>query len=294
MRFTDILHEYNIDSRQGGQHHHVTEGWIGIDCPHCSRDSKRFRMGYNVATGRLHCWVCGPQNLVNTLHEITGESYSKLKELTGSLERVQLLPARHTGKLKLPEGIQPLGKAHRRYLESRGFDPDELAELWGVQAISLAAKLSWRLWIPVHQRGVLVSWTTRSIANASAGMPLGRYISAPKGDSAVPLKSLLYGEDFVMYGVIVCEGPVDVWKIGYGAAATLGVGYSHEQLVRIGRYPVRCVCFDAEGKAQARARKLCNNLSVYPGKTINIVLESGKDPGEANKQELRELRRLIS
>lgn len=292
MKFTELLSEYRIDYTY--QHHHVTEGWIGIDCPHCSRDSKRYLMGYNVASGALNCWQCSNHNLFQTLVELTGESFGKVKQLIGSLERVY--STRHhkpTGKLKLPKGLGPLGQAHIDYLTRRGLDPDEIVELWGIQATSLAPKLPWRIWIPITLRGQLISWTTRSIAFPASKSPLPRYICAKASESTVSIRNVLYGADFVRHAVCVVEGPISAWSIGYGAVATLGVGYSHEQLRLISQYPTRYICMDAEPKAQLKARKLCSDLSVFPGKTVNIVLESGKDANEANRKEIKELRRML-
>jgi hypothetical protein len=294
VRFTDLLSEYNIAYVSYGQHHHVTEGWVGLDCPYCSRDSHRYRLGYNLNSGTLYCWVCGKQNLYHTLLELTQEQPSKIIELLGSLDRV-FTQEQHkpTGKLKLPSNLIPLGKAHRNYLIERGLDPDEIVELWGVQGIALAARLSWRLFIPIQKQHKLVSWTSRSIAFAAAERGHPRYISAKASESSVSLRELLYGADFAMHACAVVEGPIDAWSIGYGSIATLGVGYSQEQARLISKYPIRYVVFDSEPKAQQRARKLCNDLSVFPGKTINLVLQTGKDPNEASKKEIQELRSML-
>jgi hypothetical protein len=294
MKFIDLLSEYQIDYTQ--THHHVTEGWIGVDCPFCSRNARKYRLGYNIATGRLYCWVCGSVNIFKVLQELTNESGSALQQLIGSLDRVSASRDYHrpVGKLKLPNGLQELGKSHRDYLTRRGFDPDEIVELWGVKAIGLAAKLSWRLWIPIYYKQQMASWTTRSIAFKATAIGTPRYISAKASESSVSLRNLLYGADFVRHAVAVCEGPLSAWAIGYGAIATLGVGYSQEQLHLISQYPNRYIVFDAEPQAQKRARKLCDDLSVFPGKTVNLVLETGKDTNEASKQEVQEIRRMLA
>lgn len=294
MKFTDLLTQYRIPYKEGGAHHHVREGWIGIDCPHCSRDSQRYRMGYNLHSTRLYCWVCGKQNLIDTLVQITNDSYWTIKDLVGTLERSFLPdPARVYGKVKIPQGVGKLLKPHRRYLRKRGFDADEIVDLWSVQGIGIAGRLSWRLFIPVIHQHKVVNWTTRSIAFPASETGPPRYISAQTNESALSLKAILYGEDYAHHTICVCEGPLDAWAIGYGAVATLGVGYTEKQLIRMSKYPTRFICFDSEPDAQKRARKLCSDLSIFPGNTYNLVPETGKDPASANKREIQEIRKLL-
>lgn len=293
MKFTDLLSLYKIPYKEGGEHHHVREGWIGIDCPYCSRNSQRYRMGYNLQSSRLYCWVCGKQPLGKTLMEITDESYPKLKSLIGELERSYVPDIKVYGKVKIPAGVGDLHRAHRDYLRKRGFDPDEIMDVWSIQGIGIAGRLAWRLFIPITFQRKIVSWTTRSIAFNASERGQGRYISARAEESAMSIKTLLYGEDNVNYAIAVCEGPTDAWALGIGAVATLGVGYTEAQLIRISKYPERYIVFDSEPDAQKRAHKLCSDLSVFPGSTHNIILETGKDPASASKKEIQEIRRLL-
>ena len=89
------------------------------------------------------------------------------------------------------------------------------------------------------------------------------------------------------------EGPFDVWKIGPGAVALMGVFYTQNQLLQIAKYPMRYICLDSEPAAQIVANKLCNDLMAFPGQTKNIILDSGKDPGNASEKELDELKSLL-
>ena len=72
--------------------------------------------------------------------------------------------------------------------------------------------------------------------------------------------------------------------------ATLGLGYTQAQVNRMVNYKTRVICFDNEKKAQKRASKLCNDLSVYPGETFNVKL-SGKDAASSPIKEIKEVRR---
>jgi len=91
----------------------------------------------------------------------------------------------------------------------------------------------------------------------------------------------------------VCEGAFDAWRIGPGAVATLGVGYSEAQVGRILRFPIRAICFDSEPQAQKRARKLRDELTGFKGETYVIELESAKDASEASEVEILQIRKEI-
>src|ERR1019366_8053371 len=112
-----------------------------------------------------------------------------------------------------------------------GYDPEQLVKVWGIQGIGLATKLMWRLFIPVHLNGEIVSWTTRGITDAEP-----RYLSAPAECEAIPKAELLYGYDFTRHAIAVNEGHLDVWAIGPGAVGTGGVAYSQEQALLMAKF----------------------------------------------------------
>lgn len=289
MKFKDILSDYNILTAPAG-HEHVREGWIQFDCPYCSKDAHRWRMGYSMERGLVNCWACGSHPLINTVMELTGLPYKKVKKLLDTIERVRFEEEyKPPGKLVMPPGVKALHSAHKKYLHNRGFDWKKIEYIWKVQGITISSRLSWRIWIPIHYRGEIVSWTTRTISNSKR---ITRYISASKDEEAIPHTELLYGEDFARHAIIVVEGVFDVWRIGQGAVATFGSGYSTRQLERIAKYPMRAICFDNELEAQKRARKLVNDLSVFPGDTYNITLDM-KDAAEESRENIQRLRKEI-
>ena len=244
-------------------------------------------MGFNLESKYVHCWACGSHGLVQTLSEILNISYGKCKELLDSIITERIEKQEHKGKLVLPSGIGKLRNAHRNYLEQRRFDPDTLQKIWNIKGIGQAGAYSWRIFIPITFEGKVVSWTTRSI---SRNPKVKRYITASKFQSSMPVKSILYGEEYVKHVIFINEGPTDVWNIGKGAVATLGTSYTQIQVNRMAQYPVRVICFDSEYMAQKRAKKLCDDISVFPGDTYNVVLDA-KDPGSASKKEINRLRK---
>lgn len=286
MNVTELLREYNIPNKSYGQHEHARIGWVQIDCPWCNvRD--HYRLGINLTHHYCNCWACGSHSLISVLTEITRKPAKTFQTVLGSLVRERGDPPER-GKLVVPGSVGPLLPQHRRYLKGRGFDPEKLKKLWGIQGIGIASRLSWRIFIPVIYHGEVVSWTTRSISN---DVNL-RYISAKPEEEKLRRSSLLFGEDYCRHSVIIVEGPLDAMKIGPGAVATMGLSYSRAQLLKMSKYSLRIVCLDSDREAQKRARKLCKTLEVFPGETLNVVLNS-KDPGEATKREIKKLRELL-
>jgi hypothetical protein len=134
----------------------------------------------------------------------------------------------------------------------------------------------------------MVSWTTRATGESNPR----RYISANADQSKFSIKDVLYGADYCKHTVIVFEGPVDVWKIGPGATALIGLQYSRAQLMQIARFPKRYICLDSTPDAQKVAMKLCTDLMMFSGKTYNIKLDA-KDAGEASDKEVEKLKALL-
>lgn len=283
----DVLQSHNIPFKLHGEHHHSGRGWVSVDCPKCSPRSGRFRLGFEVATGRANCWACGSTDSVVALSTIC---YLTLREAADILHRhirqVRQEPA-SLGRLILPQA-NVLLSPHKKYLLSRGFDPDEISTLWMVKGIGLHPRLGWRLLIPMCDRyGQVVSWTTRSIGCNNPR----RYISASQSEESVSHKDILYGAHLARHSIVIVEGPLDVWAIGPGAVATCGIAFTQRQLSEMIKYPIRVICFDAEASAQKRAGELCRHLSAFSGIVENVVLETGKDPADADRDEIVGLRR---
>lgn len=285
-----LLSEQNILFILGGEHRHVREGWIGVDCPWCGGSGK-YHLGVHLSTLRATCWRCGYHKLTEVLARLLRVSSSQARVITKDLPRtarIESEPIIARGRLETPSMLEDLSEPHLRYLRRRGFDPRSLIELWGLRGLGPFGRPYWRIWIPVRLDGKTVSWTTRSIGDG--GSP--RYIHAEPDQEAWPIKTLLYGWDHVRHSVIVCEGPTDVWRIGPGAVAVFGLNVSVEQMQRLAEVPKRIVCFDSEPVAQRASEKLCRELSIFPGETIRVALDSA-DPGEATEEEVERLRSLL-
>lgn len=291
MTQVELLREHGVQVAEAGDTPHVREGYVGVVCPFCGRGSSNFGLGHNLDRKFWTCWKCGPKKTLDVLTELTGLSPRDVLRKLGPRAACDNHPTTErpvrTGALKLPSGDRRLLPIHRKYLKGRGFDPDELSRLWGVGGIGLHRTLAWRVFVPIHLAGEVVSWTTRTVGERSDR----RYWSAAESEERVHHKHLLYGEDHCRHAVVVHEGPFDVWQTGYGAVCTFGTNYTKQQVLRLSRFPVRVVCFDSESKAQNQARKLCRELECFPGSTYRVELETGKDAASADPGEVESLRK---
>ncbi len=286
MEIRDILQQFNVQTAPEG-HHHRTSYFEQVDCPWCSPHSGRWRLGLAKNGRTAKCWTCGSHYILDTLVEITNQPKYVIKELlkgiTGVFEQKKL---KQRGKLVLPEGLGPLLPIHKKYLANRGFDWKQLEYVWGLQGIGINPVVGWRIFIPVIYKERTVSWTARALTDDLKT----RYWNAKHDQEEISQKEILFGIDLVQHAVIVCEGPFDAMRIGPGAVSTMGIAYTKSQLKQMVDFPIRVICFDTEPDAQKRAIDLCEKLNSFPGKTINVALDS-KDPGCASKKEIRELRK---
>lgn len=290
MTFADFAREQGLRLAPE-DHHHGRAGWRQLDCPFCGKNSQRFHMGYNLTFRYFNCWKCGSQRPLDVLVALLDVSFSKAHRLWGSIDGTAPITQKYIDaeekELVLPSGIDKLTKKHRRYLKGRGYDPEVISKLWAVQGIGLSSRLSWRLFIPIHLHHRMISWTTRAVTEYAKV----RYLSASEDEERLPHKRMLYGMDYTAKrGVVICEGPLDVWSVGPGAVATFGLSFTRSQLLQLSKFQTRVICFDSEKFAQKQAEHLADQLEIFPGNTIIATLDSG-DPGEASRREIRQLRK---
>ena len=288
MNIIELLQNFDIPHKMHGEHHHTSKNFVQVDCPQCSKNSGRFRLGLGLNIHSANCYICGRLPFSEVLSLLTGQPTNKLWSLLNYHSQLILRKKlSHKGKLVIPNGVnQNLLPAHKNYLRSRGFSPREIQKIWQIGGIGIDAKLSWRIWIPITYQKEVVSWTTRSISNETKY----RYISASEQEELIPHKTILYGIHLAQHHtIIIVEGPLDAWKIGPGAVATFGISYTDEQMIMASQSPIRVIVFDNEVKAQSRARQLFNDLASFPGKNYLVNLDA-PDPGSASEKEIKLLR----
>ncbi len=284
MTIQETLSDLGVEYIESGSPH-CRPGWIQINCPFCH--SLKFHLGYNLDLGYFNCWRCGAKHTVQVLTRL-GMPWKQAEEFWKTREK---LPTRIKDRkrmgLKEPKGRTELLPPHRLYLEGRGFDPDEIERTWKIEAIGIAARLSWRIYIPVFVDQKKVSWTTRAIGKEVSQ----RYISAPAEEEAVSIKDTIYGLDYCLHSIVVVEGPTDAWRIGPGAGALFGTAFSTAQVLQLSSIPHRFICLDNSPEAQEKARDLAEQLACFPGETVNLEIDAA-DPGSASRKEVALIRRL--
>jgi hypothetical protein len=283
----DVLDELGVDYREHGDHPHATEGWVNVNCPLCS-PTGHFRLGFSLTSNGASCWSCGKQSAGEMLGLLIGKPAKvawamllKGRQPAGGLTK------KARGRLKLPTGCGPLLPAHRQYLTKRGFDPQELEEVWGLMGTGAASNRPWSLVFPVKEDFETVSFFTRKLHDKGT-----RYLSAKQEDEAVSAKELLFAEDMAVNAVCVCEGAFDAIRIGPGAVATMGVAVSSSQVRRLTKYRRVVVCFDSDNDAQRRAEVLCGRVATFGVEVVNVRV-SGKDACVSSDSEIKEIRGLL-
>lgn len=179
-----------------------------------------------------------------------------------------------------------MGRNHRNYLRSRHFRPDQLADTWDIEGTKyLSGEWNWRLVFPIYDsQGVAQAYCGRSIDPDIKP----KYKMTNNADMRVDPCKLLYGIHLVQDTVIVVEGPTDVWRLGPGAVATLGIDWKPEQAHILAGIPRRIIMFDPDDKAQRQAAKLAERLSMFRGST-ELISDIPCDPGNMSQRYANEL-----
>ncbi len=290
-----VCKDYGIPFLTEG-HHHCHQGWIQLHCPICSSGRSGWHLGWRVEGGGFNCWRCGPLKFWDVLPLLLGRPLEDTRQLLRPyydkrqpVAKAKSRPRRSA--VKTPPGLIPLQSVHKRYLKGRGFRPNALAAEWQLQATCVASQgWGWRIIAPVFTRdGKLVAYCGRSIGTARP-----KYKMTDNADMPVPADELVYGIHKVPGdSVIIVEGPADVWRLGPGAVATLGIDWKRPQLYLLRKYSRRFVAFDPEPKAQQRARQLAEALSLFPG-TTEIITGLASDPGGLQQKEADRLIRALN
>ena len=271
----------------------VTEGWINIQCPFCDDNSNH--LGIDPSTMKTSCWRCGPQGMIlNLIMEIESCSYKEAKKIVEMFQ--SSVPYYTKNKERriiegdiLPKQAEELKKVHKDYLINRGFDPDYLIEKYRLKACYTIGDYKYSIIVPVIVDGEIVNFTAMNIGGNGR-----RYQHCPNDQAIIPMKECIYNIDSVRDTALVVEGVTDVWKIGDGAIAVMGMEYTKEQILAIYNTRIRkaVVMFDAGDLEKKKAAKLANALSILIPIVEVIELEFG-DPGDFTKEEVKNVREMV-
>ncbi len=293
MDIVKLYTDFSVDYKTEG-HKHTRPGWVNTECPWCT-GNLGYHLGYEISTDHYVCWRCGwhpiAQTIAKIIHVSDREAYSIVKQYGGLIPYISKEPLVKIRKkaYRLPTNVGPLLKHHKKYLESRNFDPNLLERDYNLLSTGPISRLDGfdyknRIVIPFFWEGQEVSFDTRIPSHRASHEE--RYKACPKERELIPHKDILYGKqnEWKEHGICV-EGPTDVWRFGKASFATSGIKYTPEQVRIIAKIFKRvAVCFDGqEAQALIQANKLVGELKFRGVDVFRVDIKG--DPGSMEQSE---------
>lgn len=299
MTIQEYLRDRNVKFREKGKN--IGSGYLGVQyCPFCSISG--FHGGINLKYPIYSCWACGKHSLTKFIRTIESCSWQKANKIVKQLypdrieEEEDKYVEKDESKFKqlLSQFSNKFSKVHKRYLEERGFDFDTLRNKYNLLCCNdYPLEFNYRIIAPVMINEKTVNFIGRDVTGRSTE----KYLVCPDRFSLMPKKKLLYNLDSVTNKIIIVEGITDVWKLGNGSVATLSMDWTRDQVLELCELELKAafVIYDNEPRAQLRAQKLCNTLSILCNidHVERIELDGVKDPGELSEADIRYLRKEL-
>jgi hypothetical protein len=257
-------------------------------------------LGFNVNQEYAHCWRCGKHFMDTAVAKLLNVKPSAAQQI---LKQYGERPTRKVKEVKrkvrakahkLPADTTALRARHKRYLESRNYDPDEIASIWDVQGTGPLSKLDnvsykHRILAPIIWDGERVSFQTRDIT----GKHPVKYLACPKDRELIEHQHILYGKQSEWSDVgIAVEGITDVWRLGPKAFGTFGIDFTRRQIRAMAKHFRRIIIlYDEEPQAQKQADVLQAEL-VFRGLDVAKEVITG-DPGDLTPKQAEALVRRV-
>jgi hypothetical protein len=293
------LKDYRIPHSTSGKN--ISYGWVGITCPLSCNDISNHG-GFHIEGGYYSCWLCGGHSLIKVIRALENISHAEAKKRIEEYQTHSPTKTKQYEDIPLKSDIQyPIGTStikdnHKRYLLSRGFNPDELLEKYHILGTGPVAfvnsgdrKINYsnRIIIPIIYQNKVVSYQGRDIT----GQAKIKYIPCLKTEEVMHMKSILYNLDNCGDTAVIMEGVLDVWRWGDGGLCTFGIQYTNEQLLCLLESGIRrvVVMFDWEPQAQKQAKKLVSALKLFGVSAQNYNI-GGKDPAELTDEEVWQIK----
>lgn len=293
--FPELCEAHGVPYMASG-HHHCHQGWIQINCPYCGDTGDGWHLGFRIDGGNFHCWRCGRKDAWEVFRDIFHLRPAEIKGLETAFG-VGIQPYRpapgekvRPTTLQEPPNLGDLSPVHAKFLSRRGLIPGAVAERWNLRGADWrAGDWAYRIVAPIRDKsGRVVAHTGRTVRPDEKQ----RWKTTANAEMLIDPRRLLYGIEHVKSHVVIVEGASDVWKVGLGAVATLGIDWHIEQANILRKIKNRFVMYDPEPLAQTRAEELANFLSGYAGKTEIINIEGmADDPGDLSARDVRRIRR---
>ncbi len=288
VNIKQFLDDYNIQQFTEGKN--TQAGWINIQCPFCQDNSNHG--GFNISGGYYNCWQCGGHNIIQVIIKLLECSYWKAKQIVDEYEVAAVLKENKKKVpgariIEFPKGTGNLQPHHKKYLIKRGFDPEEIINLWGIRGTSHLGPYKFRIIIPITLNDKIISYTARDITDRAEL----RYKACAIEKEVVHHKHIVYGADYVKKRrAIISEGPTDVWRIGPGSLATFGTAFTPQQILFLcNLLDEAYILFDNAAKAEAY--KLGNQLGALIDHVEVLHDYGAKDPDKMSMSDIKQLRK---
>ena len=264
-------------------------GWVQFRCPFPSCASSGYTLGFNIGAAYFNCYRCGWHAISDVF-----VAYGVNTQDIGPLIRSHFDPntSVRTSAVQpvsehvlLPKTARKCLKTHISYIQQRKLHATTTISLWQLLGTSAYdKKYPQRIVAPITLDNRLVSFQTRDITGRSKRP----YLTCPKSNEVVHHKHTLYGVDSVPGNtVIVCEGIVDVWKLGPGAVATFGVGFKLEQVAMLAtRFKKIVIAYDPDPAGKIGAEKLGCELDLFDV-DVSVMLNLPCDAGDMTEKQKR-------
>lgn len=262
--------------------------FIGVNCPWCDDDSFHGGLPRN-GMERYTCWRCGGHNVKYTLSRILGipniEEILRLYDdgFVSDVVTREVDTYRPDYTVVMPGG--PLEWYHRKYLESRRYDPSFLERKYGLTGTHPLSDYGSRVYAPIYHKGELVSFQGRAVMKGVEP----KYMAARPSEERMLHKHVLYNQDNCTKDFIVLvEGVYDVFRLGDNAAATFGTAFSPHQLLHVKQYDRVFMLYDSEGDAQARAKDAAGLMATLVPDVAIVDIGQG-DPDDLGDDDAAKL-----
>lgn len=303
MDVIQLYQDFSINYLTEG-HKHCRPGFVNTPCPFCTGHAG-YHLSYNLNEDYFVCWRCGWHPVgktISALLNIPPKQTEEIIKIYGAVLKFREKKEKVKIEFQLPSGVMDLRPKDKKYLESRGFDPDRLEHLWKLKSTGPVSILTTaegkkidyknRILIPFYWNQQLVSFDTRSQVKEIHG---SRYKACPESREWIDHKKILYGiqEKWGKVGICV-EGPTDVWRFGPRAFATSGIKYTYDQIKLMALIFKRIfIVYDDDPQALVQARLLKKEL-IFRG--VDAIIHPIKgDPGGMPQDDANHLvKQLIS
>lgn len=293
MDIKEFCELHNIPYQEEGTKH-CRPGWVQMHCPFCHDGrSEHWHLGYNLTGQYFNCWKCGPHNKEETIKEFTGWSWAKSKAFVKkemrnvSFKKGKIKEQVTEAKEMVGMPKNPVSAECVAYLRKRDFNIRDIVNAWGPLFFGgVVGEYQRRLILPIQYDKKIVSFTSRDIT----GHNVNTYKTCPKDKELLHNKDILYGIDQAMKNTcIVVEGIFDAWRIGPGAVATFGVGYTKKQLILLHKkFKNIYILFDNDAAGREKGISLENDLLFLRANVKRLRLPTMRnDPGSLLDDEAR-------